>query len=372
MRKSYSISVIFLFCAFISLFFILNIAIQDKEFSPRENRYLQQAPRFTFSALTDGSFTEDFESYVTDQFAFRDAWTTLKARCERLTGKQENKGIYYSDGGHLLEAFTAPAEARIAANVGYINTLADNVDVPVSFALIPGATEIKQELLPSHAPSDSQRAVIEQAYSLFEGQTVDIASSLEQHSGDYIFYRTDHHWTSLGAFHGFEALCGAWGLPCPPLSSYERETVSEDFYGTAWSASGFSWVAPDSMEIFVPADDRIRVTSYANAEPRDVSLYDRSFLDQKDKYSMFLGGNTPRVDIETGREGERLLVLRDSYSDSLAPFLTECFSHVTMLDMRYFKTSVAEFVRENDFDRILVIYSVENFCEDENLFMMSF
>ncbi len=372
MRKSYSITVVCVFLAFISLFFVLNLLSTDKQFSPRENRYLQQMPDFSFKALADGSFTEDFESYITDQFSFRDSWTTLKACCERLTGKQENKGVYYASDGYLLEAFEAPSAERIASNMSYVNALAENVDIPVSFALIPGATEIKKELLPENAPSDSQKAVIDQAYDLFKGEAIDVYSALDAHKEDYIFYRTDHHWTSLGAFHGFEAISEAWSLPAPSLASYERETVSEDFYGTVWSSSGFSWVEPDAMETFVPDDGSAAVTSYSDGTPADVPMYDKSFLNEKDKYSMFLGGNTPRVDIETGHDGERLLVLRDSYSDSLAPFLTEHFSYITMLDMRYFKSSVAQFAAENDYDRILVIYSVENFCEDENIFMMSF
>lgn len=372
MSKSYKITIIAAFLLFISLFFVLNIAIPDKEFSQRENRYLQQMPAFSLKALADGSYTKDFESYTTDQFAFRDAWTTIKARCERLTGKQENKDIYYAMDGYLLEEFRAPSQARIEENVSYINALAANVDIPVSFALIPGATEIKASLLPVNAPSDSQKAVIDSAYALFEGETIDIYSALEARAEDYIYYRTDHHWTSLGAFYGFEAICRAWELPDPSLSDYERETVSEAFYGTTYSSSGFSWVEPDAMEIFVQDDGAAAVTSYAGGTPMGVPMYDKSFLDKKDKYSMFFGGNTPRLEIETGHEGEKLLILRDSYSDSLAPFFIEDFSHITMLDMRYFKTSVAQFVAENGFDRILVIYSVENFCEDENLFMMSF
>lgn len=372
MRKSSSISVICVFLAFISLFFVLNLVLPDKEFSPRENRYLQQAPVFSFKALADGSFTEDFECYITDQFTFRDAWTTLKARCERLTGKQENKGVYYADGGYLLEEFIAPSHEKIAANVGYINTLAENVDIPVSFALIPGASEIYRDLLPAYAPSDSQKDVIDQAYALFGGETIDMFVPLEEHIDDYIFYRTDHHWTSLGAYYGFTAISEAWGLPYSSVAEYERETVSEAFYGTTYSSSGFSWVEPDRMETFVPDDGSIEVKSYTNGTPEVVPMYDKSFLNEKDKYSMFFGGNTPRLEIDTGHEGERLLILRDSYCDSLAPFLMENFSHITMLDMRYFKSSVAEFAAENGFDRILVIYSVENFCEDQNIFMMSF
>lgn len=372
MRKSYNIVVISVFLAFIGLFFVLNMALPDREFSSQENRYLQQSPEFNLKALADGKFTTDFESYVTDQFTFRDTWTTLKAVCERMTGKQENKGFYYGENGHLLEEFTAPSKEEIRTRVEYVNTLSENVDVPVSLMLIPGAADVQAELLPANAPTDSQRTVIEEAYAAFDGPTVDVVSVLDEHNDEYIFYRTDHHWTSLGAYYGFAALCDTWALPCPDLSSYERETVSNDFYGTSYSGSGFSWLPPDSMEIFVPEDGRAVVKAYDKEDPEQIPMYDRSFLELKDKYSMFFGGNTPHLDIDTGREGERLLILRDSYCDSLTPFLLDSFSHITMLDMRYFKTSVADFARAMEIDRILVVYSVENFCEDENLFMMTF
>lgn len=371
MKKSYIFSIVLLFLAYISLFFVLNFLVLDKDFSERENRYLQQAPKFSFLALFSGDFTEDFEDYTTDQFAFRDHWVTLKAVCERLIGKQENKSVFYGSDGYLMEAFTAPDEKVLAENISFIQSLADSVDVPVSFALIPGAVELQKVYLPENAPTDSQKALIDEAYSLFDGQTVDVYGSLSAHDTEYIFYRTDHHWTSLGAYYGFQALGDAWGLPCPSLSSYERETVSEDFYGTTYSSSGFSWVPPDSMELFVP-EDGVVVTTYANGQPEEAEMYEEDFLQRKDKYSLFFGGNTPRLEIETKAEGERLLVIRDSYADSLAPFLTESFSHITMLDMRYFKGSVQQFIAENGYDRVLVIYSVENFCEDNNLFLMSF
>ena len=376
MSKCYKITLVSVFIAFISLFFVLNLVLPDKEFSPQENRYLQQLPSFDLKSLTDGSYTKDFESYTTDQFAFRDLWTTVKARCERLCGKQENKGIYYSADGYLLERFEAPEDKYLEENVDFVQALAENSGIPVTLALIPGAVEIQSDNLPANAPSDSQKEVIELVYDRYEtlygGQTVDVYSHLQQHSDEYIFYRTDHHWTSLGAYYGFEAIAETWGLNCPSLASYERQTVSDSFYGTAYSASGFSWVDPDSIEIIVQDDGRTSVTCYAGGTPMGVPMYDKSFLDQKDKYSMFFGGNTPRLDIDTGREGEHLLILRDSYCDSLTPFLLDSFGRISVLDMRYYKGSVAEFAKENGVDRILVIYSVENFCEDDNLFMMSF
>lgn len=371
MKKAAKISVMAVFLGFIGLFFVLNLVLPSRDFSEQENRYLQQRPAFTFRALFSGSFTEQFEKYTTDQFAFRDTWTTLKARCELLTGKRENKGVYYCDGGTLITRYDAPDDALIAENVSYLNALTEHVDVPVYFALIPGAAEIEAEKLPPNAPTDSQRAVIDAAYALSEAEDIDMLSPLAAHRDEYIFYRTDHHWTSLGAFYGYNALRSAWGMPPADAAAYDRRVVTDSFYGTTYSSSGFSWVAPDEIETFVPDDGSAVVTNYGTAEPQITPLYDTSKLEVKDKYSMFLGGNTPRLVIETGAPGPRLCVIRDSYTDSLIPFLLADFSEIHVLDLRYFQNSVQAYINDGDFDAVLVMYSVPNFSTDTNLFLLA-
>ena len=162
------------------------------------------------------------------------------------------------------------------------------------------------------------------------------------------------------------------GLPCPALDSYtDRHVVSEEFYGTTWSSSGFSWVDPDTMEIFVNAPEGLKVTSYPQGSPVEGKLYDFSFLEKKDKYSMFMGGNCPMHVIETGNEDKpSLLILRDSYTDSLIPFLLDDFSEIHVLDLRYYRASLKAYIEQNDFDNVLVCYSVSNFCSDSNIFLL--
>ena len=370
MSKTEIIAVIAVFTIFIAAFFVLLPAMPDVEFSQQENRYLEQLPEFSLDALAEGDFTADFEKYTTDQFPFRDAWTSLKARCELLLGKKENNGVYYCQGGALISDFDAPSDETVDANIGYLNKLVQWSDVPVYFGLIPGAGEIQSSLLPKNAPMDSQQAVIDRAYAGSEAINIDIASALRPHADEYIFYRTDHHWTSLGAFYGYGALCQAMDLPAPSLSDYDRQIVSDSFYGTTYSSSGYSWVAPDEIETFVPDDGSVTVMNMEKQPPEAGPLYDASFLDVKDKYSMFLGGNSALRSIETGRDGPKLLIVRDSYSDSLAPFLLENFSRIDLVDLRYYRDSLAGYIEENGFDSVLVLYSVSNFSTDRNLFLL--
>ena len=216
MKKAAKIAVLVVFLGFIGAFFILNIVLPDVEFSQQENRYLQTLPDFSFRALFNGKFTADFEDYTTDQFAFRDTWTALKARCELLSGKKENNDVFYCGDDTLITRFTAPSDEDIDTKVGFLNKLAEQSEIPVYFGLIPGASEIEASRLPENADCDSQQALIDQAYGESEAVNIDLSSVLREHADEYIFYRTDHHWTSLGAYYGYEALCAAMGLPAPP------------------------------------------------------------------------------------------------------------------------------------------------------------
>lgn len=360
------------FLAFIFAFFILNTALPDREFSEQENRSLQQRPPFSFDELFSGQYTKDFETYTTDQFTLRDEWITLKAASELALGKRQNNGMFLCDGGTIIEPYEAPEDGKLEANMEALNKLVANTDADVYFALIPGKSDIWAHMLPQNAPRDSEKAAIDYCYSLSDAVNVDIYGKLEEHSGEYIYYRTDHHWTTLGAYYGFSALAESMGLDCPDISEYGgRETVSEEFYGTSWSSSGFSWVEPDSMEIFVTEPEGLEITNYPQGSPVEGQLYDWSRLEVKDKYSFFYGGNTPLLEIETGVEGApSLLILRDSYMDSLSPFLLESYSRIHILDLRYYRASLSDYIAQNGFDDVLVCYSIDNFSTDSNIFLL--
>ena len=361
-----------IFLAFIGAFFILNLVLPDRQFSEQENRYLQMRPEFSFKSLFSGDYTSKFETYTTDQFTFRDEWITLKAASELALGKQENNDVHLCENGTLIEGFKRPENFVLDSNMSALNTLVGNTDAKVYFALIPDKSDLYASLLPKNAPNDSEKEVIDYCYGQSNATNVDMYSALSAHTDEYIFYRTDHHWTSLGAYYGLSALAESMGLPCPSLDSYtDRHVVSEEFYGTTWSASGFSWVDPDTMEIFVNAPEGLKVTSYPQGSPVEGKLYDFSFLEKKDKYSMFMGGNCPMHVIETGNEDKpSLLILRDSYTDSLIPFLLDDFSEIHVLDLRYYRASLKAYIEQNDFDNVLVCYSVSNFCSDSNIFLL--
>ncbi len=361
-----------LFLAMIGGFFLLNLLLPDRSFSEQENRYLQTAPQFSFASLFSGRFTDKFETYLTDQFAFRDSWITLKARSELFSGKRENNGVFLCGGDTLIEPFTAPKQEDLDFSLDAIRSLSENAGVPVCFALIPSASEIWRDKLPDGAENDSQEETIRHAYAYTGTTSADICSALKAHSDEPVFYRTDHHWTTLGAYYGYTAVAEAMGFEPLPLTAYTENVVSTDFYGTAYSSSGFTWIRPDSISAYVPQDG-ISVVNYPEGQAENGAMYVETFLETKDQYKFFYGGNTPLLTIRTQQQNApSLLILRDSYMDAMSPFLTAHFSEIHIIDLRYYKTSLRQYISEHDFDQILVCYNVKNFSEDGNIFLAQY
>ena len=230
--------------------------------------------------------------------------------------------------------------------------------------------------LPAGAPNASQFAIIDQAKNTATSAVwADLYTSLYAHKDEEIFYRTDHHWTSLGAYYGYVALADALGYTPVPLETYTETVRSTEFYGTVFSSSGVRWVRPDTITTYVP-DTGITVTEHTydnkgNPVEKARALYDTSFLSVKDKYSMFLGGQQSLGVVKTpNTDKPKLLIIRDSYTDSLVPFLTAHFSEIHLIDLRYYRLSVKDYIQQNDIDQALVLYSIPNFSTDTNLLWM--
>ncbi len=368
MSKKYSIFITALFCVFLFGFGAALLLTPDRDFSQQENRYLSQFKAPTAGTLVSGEFMKSFEDYVVDQFPLRDYWVQLKALCERAIGKQENNRVYLgADGQTLFAHFTKASD--LAQRVSYVNQLADRLDVPVWFSLIPDKSYVWADRLPANAPNVDDGSTLTDAAALCSDQVrwIDLSDSI---SGDDAFYRTDHHWTTMGAYQGFLGLSLAMGGSGAVLD-YEPVLRSDSFYGTTWSSSGAGWVKPDSIYTMVPEGGlggNTTVTRYPKGKPEPGAFYDLTRLEVKDKYSMFLGGNQPLCVIENpDAHGGRLLVIRDSYCDSLAPFLSLQYQQVHLFDLRYNLTSLKQYVADNDIDQVLVLYSAANFSTDANL-----
>lgn len=369
MTKAYSRAVTALFCLFLGGLLVWHVLLPDRDRSEVENRTLAQKPEFSWAALKDGSYTAAVEEYFADQFPLRDEWTGLKARAEQLIGKHLFNGVYLC-GDTLISKVEAPSDGLEEKNLGYVAQLADKTEAPVYLGLIPSAAEVWSDLLPEGAENFDQAAYLDRAVELGLPM-VDFLGALETHAGEPVFYRTDHHWTTLGAFYGANAVLEAMGKEPLSQGDFAPETVTEDFNGTLYSTSGVHWLTPDTMEFWVE-DAGLEITSWRTGAPEPGVLYDRSYLEQKDKYSAFLGGNQPLCVIrnEAAAGQGKLLLIRDSYSDALAPFLVQRFEEVHLLDARYYRAPASAYAADNGIDAVAVVYSVPNFITDRNLVLL--
>lgn len=381
MSKKYSIFITVLFCVFLFGFGAAHFIIPDRDFSEQENTYLEQFKPPTWKTVRSGEFMEKFEKYYNHQFPLRDQWVQMKAYSERALGKRENNKVYFgTDGQTLFAHFTKISAEELATRVGFVNKLGANLDVPVYFSLVPDKSYTYPELLPANAPNRDDGSTIQRAAELC-GENVnyiDLRGALTS-AGD--FYRTDHHWTTQGAQRAWWKLMADMGhvQPSEDLDSFSYQAlsyveVSDSFYGTTYSASGAGWVRPDSIYSVIPeggTKGHVTVTGYPEGTPVESSLYHPEKLEVKDKYAYFLGGNQPLCIIRNPDAANgKLLVIRDSYADSLAPFLAEEFQEIHLFDLRYNNISLKQYVAENGIGQVLVLYSANNFNTDQNLFKL--
>lgn len=361
-------ALVILFVAFLGGFLLLNIALPDRTFSDMENRNLAGKPALSLGSVFSGRFESDAESYVTDHFALRDHWIALKAYAERLLGKRENNGVYICSDT-LIERIDEPDADRLAANLSAVNRFAENSAVPVYFTLIPSAAEIWRDKLPAGAPRCDERALIERLAAETKAVSIDTLSALSAHSDEALYYRTDHHWTSLGALYGAQALLDGMGIEtCAADSAPVR--VTDAFYGTLYSRSGARYIQPDGIDVYVPGGE-ITVAHIEGEKEVVTGLYDAEKLAVKDKYAFFMGGNQPLAVVRTGNEGKKLLLIRDSYADCEIPFLCGAFSEIHALDLRYYRDSLSAYIEENGIDCVAISYSLRSFVGDTNLFFLN-
>lgn len=372
MTKAYSRCLTALFCLFLGGSLAVHVLLPDRASSETENRTLAQLPEFSWESLKDGTYTEAIEEYFADQFPLRDAWTGLKARSEYFLGKREFNNVYLcgnsKTGSVLISKVETPVAELVEKNLGYIDRLKGKTEANVLLGLIPSAAEVYRDKLPAGAYSWGQTALLAESDIDF------LSAFLAQKDKFQIFYSTDHHWNTYGAFVGANVLLEA--LDKEPLKESDFtdgfEVASPEFYGTLYSQSGIHWIDPDVMEYWVP-EDGLTVTSWRTGKEEAGVLYDRSYLEKKDKYSSFLGGNQPLCVIKNENLSEdagKILLVRDSYADALAPFLAQRFSEVHLIDLRYYRMPVSAYAAQNGIDDIVALYSVQNFISDRNLVLL--
>lgn len=353
---------------------IANLFTPDLSFSEQENRVLKGKPEFSVHSLFSGRFTKEFDEYITDQFIARDKWVGLKTLSEVALQKRSSNGVYFAKDGYLIEAFDSVDRERFEKNLSFVADFSEAMStrgIRTHTMLVPTAPMILSDRLPSFAPEIDQRQLLDQAAKALPG-FIDVSQDLSLHSSEYIYYRTDHHWTSLGAYYAYNSFLEQTGHTVRPIEDYVLTVLSDQFYGTTWSKANLYTTGPDTITGILPRDlGPLQVWDGDENQVRD-SIYESSFLETKDKYSVFLNANQPLTQITTSTQnGKHLMVIKDSYANCFTQFLLKDYEKITVLDPRFYHSSFQEYAAENGVTDCLVLYNLKNFTSDANIYFLS-
>ena len=375
--KKAKIMVIALFAGILGAFFLVSVLLPQKDFSATENRLLEQRPELLPEDILSGDYQETYETYLNDQFVARDRWVDLAVNTEKLMGRRDVNGIYVGKDGYLLEKYDdGDFDARENADhIGILGEFLNEMTAQygaehVDCLFVPGKAAALPDKLPGYAAPFDEQEILQAVCDELERPEIvlDLTQTMNAHEDEYIYYRTDHHWTTLGAYYAYAAWCEKHGRTAEPLSAYERETVADDFYGTSYNKSHQN-VQPDTVELFHRVNEQPVHVVWDCGEKEADSPYRRDLSGENDKYRVFFDGNTAEITIDTGTDNQKtLLLLKDSYANCFVPFLFENYSRIVMIDLRYQADALDDILAEEPgITDVMVLYNVEKFLQDENI-----
>ena len=352
-----------LFCLMLLAGAATHLFLSDRVYSENEKRELRQKPAATRQTVFSGEFGQEMETYLADQFPGRDGWVAVKTICERLLGKRESGGVYYADDGYLIDIYRSWNGKQTTANVTSLKALQDAMDdagIPMRTMLVPTAARILSDKLPPYAQVADEQKVLD--YAARRGiRLTDVTDALTAHKDEYIYYKTDHHWTSLGAYYAYAAWMRDRGLTAAPIGEWTKECLSDHFRGTTYNKVNDPLAAYDTIDAYYRSS--AHTVNYNRGYYVTDTIYERSYLDGRDQYAVFLNSNQETTVI-TGPGSGKLLILKDSYANCFAQFTVDDFAETHLIDMRFFRGSVLKYIAENEITEVLVLYNIPNFTSD--------
>lgn len=351
----------------------MGMTAEEKTYSEAEKRELQTLPKATKKTIKNGKFQKKYENYLSDQFPGRDDWVRVQTDLSKLFGKKESNGVYFGRDHYLLERYededfeAERMKQNIEALADFVHRAEKNADVKVM--MVPTKTWVLRDKLPAFAPTYDEQSFYDALESQLGEQAqevlVPVKEVLEAHCDEEIYYRTDHHWTTLGAWYGYGAYVEATGGE--PETVFEKrnfELACSDFYGTTYAKVNQAKQADD---IYIYEPKAALQVVYNMGEKTTESLYEPEHLDTKDQYRVFTGGNQAVLEITGGvQNGKTLLVIKDSFANCMIPFLAEDFEKVVVVDLRQLNVgcdALMELFAPTD---VLVLYNSAQFVQDRD------
>lgn len=366
--------------AVVFLIFIYGMALwflfsPKTDYSSSEKRYLQKFPDANVEKVLSGEFGSEFETFFADQFPQRNTWVGINAYTTLAEGNNGASGVYNCKNGYLINK-PVSTDNNLDKNVGAVVDFAKTIDAPTTVMLVPSTGYIADDVLPTFHDKYNDDEDISKISSTLSKDKIGFVDLRERFKSEYkngsqLYYKTDHHWTTKGAYTGYQELCKALGITPIDDSTLKKDSYP-DFYGTTYSSSGFWLTPPDNIEIWSNPKNSdknisVKITEGANVKTSG-SMYFTDHLKEDDKYPVFIDGNHALTEItNTNAKNGTILLIKDSFSHSLAPFLAENYSKVVLVDLRYYKESVSDLVTTYNPEQVVVLYGIDNLATDTDI-----
>lgn len=366
---------------FVILLYSLPIAsflAPKKTFSSSENRMLASIPNLSKQAILKGSFQKKYENYVSDQFITRDKWITIKSVAERSIGKNEINGVYFGKEDFLFEKYENNdfEQKLVNQNIKYLSSafkrwVKKYGENHVRAVFVPIKSSVLYEKLPPFTTSYRDDRLIEKLdKNLSENTLLSMKQNLKKHKDENIYYRTDHHWTALGAYYGYETWIESIGLKPWDKNKFNTKEVSKDFLGTTYSKVNIP-IKADSIFLYYPKKEVEYSLIYNMGEKESDTLYEMSMLKKKDQYAVFFGGNQGVIEINTNnKNGKVLFVIKDSFANAFLPFAVNHFEKTVVIDLRFINAGVEQIMALYEPTDVLAFYNTVQFMKSKEIYKL--
>ena len=388
-----------LFAGVVAIFFVIGLLFFLRpSVSDTEKRELTKFPAFTVESFASGEWTSQISLWFADTFPIRELMISANSALEEIYGIRDEQVI---SGGNADDIPTRPVGGNIEFNptddgggekvdgmyvngdtayqlyafnqqnsdsyVALINKFAAQVKgkATVYDMIVPLHYQIalSRETAAKYGASDCD-AAINYMYSAMSSdvKTIDTLPYLAAHNDEYLYYRTDHHWTARGAYYAYEAFCHKKGITPTSLESYQRLQF-DGFLGTLYSEAKQPAAMkgnPDYVEAFVPMG-----TNRADVYNADGTYYDwfavvytgADKYSAGEKYNCFIAGDQPFTEIHNPNinNGSSIVVVKESYGNAFVPFLVDSYEYVYVIDYRKWSGDLADFVVDNGVDDVLFL-----------------
>ncbi len=359
------------FALCLASFFVLAFLMPtDERAEIKENRPMAEMPALTWDSLFSGEFATEFEAYLSDNVGFRATFTDIGSYVAKLRGVNlaakdqlvtlQSGSRLALQGGRIMEIFTESPSAR-DAYASAINGIGAMLPEGTSAYLMLVPTQIEFDTSSYAELSSSQKDTIDAVYGALDGTVgVNVYDSLAEHADEYIYFRTDHHWTQRGAYYGYAALMEAMGEQALPLDGMKKGSL-EGFLGYLYNQANVQEYVQyaDTIEYFMPGENyavKAKIIEFGELVEYEARIYYTPEVGGGVSYGVFMGSDHPFATVETDvRNGKTALVIKDSYANALLPFLTSHYETLVIVDPRSYYGALSDIFAEYEVDDVIVI-----------------